>query len=179
MIASQRNRRPPHRQFIKKNKMHGKLLIFLASKMWLLLYFLSAKSITCAFYRWAFLCWNKRSLIIFYAVWHTLGHKLKQRRFHLNTFPYKHGFPSDVMEFLSMEIFRSCLDTALHHQLLAALLEQGRGPNDLWRYHPTSVILWFQGFYLPAKFHQVVRFKTNGKVHYGGEGSMYLLKYLV
>lgn len=50
--------------------------------------------------------------------------------------------PREVVESLSSERLKTCLDMVLSKQLLVALLELGPGSENLQRCLPTSTILW-------------------------------------
>lgn len=85
------------------------------------------------------------------------GHKLKHRRFCLNTRKTfftvqvaKHWHRSlreDVEPYL--ELFRSHLSVAKGSLPQVALLEQGVGPGGFQRFLPTSAGLWICGFVTP------------------------------
>ena len=74
------------------------------------------------------------------------GHKLKQRKFQLNTrknfFPLRvtepwHRLPKEAVESPSLEIFQTRLDTILCSLLWVTLLQQGVGQDDPQRSLPT------------------------------------------
>jgi len=80
------------------------------------------------------------------------GHKLKQRKFHLNmrknfftlrvTEPWNR-LPREVVESPSLEIFKTCLDTVLCSLLWVTVLRQGVGLDDPQRSFPTPTMLGF------------------------------------
>jgi len=78
------------------------------------------------------------------------GHKLKQRKFHLNMrknfFPLRvtepwPRLPREPVESPSLEIFKPRLDTVLCSLLWVTLLRQGVGLGDPQRALPTPIIL--------------------------------------
>ena len=80
------------------------------------------------------------------------GHKLKQRKLHLN--PRKNFFPlrvmepwprlpREVVESPALEIFKTCLDAVLCSLLWVTLLRQGVGLDDPQRSLPTPAMLGF------------------------------------
>ena len=78
------------------------------------------------------------------------GHKLKQRKFQLNTrknfFPLRvtehwHRLPREAVESPSLEIFKPCLDAVLCSLLWVTLLREGVGLDDPQRSLPTPMIL--------------------------------------
>jgi len=78
------------------------------------------------------------------------GHKLKQRKFHLNMrknfFPLRvtepwPRLPREVVKSPSLEIFKTHLDKVLCSLLWVTLLQQGVGPDDPQRSLPTPNIL--------------------------------------
>ena len=78
------------------------------------------------------------------------GHKLKQRKFQLNTrknfFPLRvmehwNRLPKEVVESPSLEIFHTCLDAVLCSLLWVTLLGQGVGLGDPQRPLPTPAML--------------------------------------
>jgi len=66
------------------------------------------------------------------------GHKLKQRKFHLNmrkTFTLRvmepwNRLPREVVDYPSLEIFKTCLDKVLYSLLWVTLLRQGVRLDD-------------------------------------------------
>jgi len=66
---------------------------------------------------------------------------IRKHFFTLMVTEHWHRLTREILEYSSMEILKSCLDTILGNLLQVALLEKGFRPDDLQRSLPTLTIL--------------------------------------